>query len=215
MIDTSATPREIDRTGIVAVLRAPSADAYGSVARTLIDAGVTCIELTLTTPNTLESLDRLRHDLPENAEIGIGSIRTVEQARSAVSAGASFIVTPIVDLAVLAFAREYAIPVYPGALTPTEVNSAWLNGASAVKLFPAATVGPGYIAQLHGPFPGLPLLPSGGVALDDIGAWIAAGAVAVSLGGPLLGDAFGGEPLNRLGERAERALALVQEARAR
>jgi len=107
--------------------------------------------------------------------------------------------------------REHGVPCLPGALTPTEVQRAWQAGASAVKLFPASTVGPAYIGLLHGPFPGLPLVPTGGVSAATAGAWIEAGAVAVGMGAWLVGD---GEP-EGVEERARAVRTAVETAGAR
>ncbi len=104
------------------------------------------------------------------------------------------------------------MPVFPGGLTPTELYRGWSAGASAVKLFPASAVGPGYIGQLLGPFPDIQIVPSGGVGIDDAAGWIAAGAVAVSLGGPLLGDVFTGGDVAALTDRALRLIELVRGA---
>ncbi|MBW1638468.1 bifunctional 4-hydroxy-2-oxoglutarate aldolase/2-dehydro-3-deoxy-phosphogluconate aldolase [Microbacterium resistens] len=205
---------QLQRTGVVAVLRATNFADYGRVVDTLVDSGVTCVELTLTTPRTIEEFDTLRSQLPDNVELGIGTVTSVEQANLAIDAGAQFLVTPVNRLGVVKAAVKREVPIFPGSMTPTEVFDSWEAGATAVKLFPAATLKPDFIRQLRGPFPTLDALPSGGVALDDIGAWIRAGAVAVSLGGPLIGDAFTGGDLGALRARAGEALSRVAEARA-
>jgi 2-dehydro-3-deoxyphosphogluconate aldolase/(4S)-4-hydroxy-2-oxoglutarate aldolase len=103
--------------------------------------------------------------------------------------------------------------VYPGALTPTEILSAHRSGASAVKLFPASAVSPGYLKDVRGPFPGIPVIPTGGIHLDDIPAWFAAGAAAVGLGSPLLGSSLADGPDAALADRARRAMTAVAAAR--
>ncbi|WP_209326407.1 bifunctional 4-hydroxy-2-oxoglutarate aldolase/2-dehydro-3-deoxy-phosphogluconate aldolase [Brevibacterium renqingii] len=211
---SNITGSELERTGVVAVLRASKFEDYEPVVDTLVDVGITCIELTLTTPNTIEKFASLRSQLPSKVELGIGTVTTVEEATRAIDAGAQFVVTPISQPAVVETALKREVPVFPGSMTPTEVFTSWSTGASAVKLFPAATVKPDFIKQLHGPFPTIDLLPSGGVTLHDIGAWIAAGAVAVSLGGPLVGDAFAGGNMAALRNRASEAISRVAEARA-
>jgi 2-dehydro-3-deoxyphosphogluconate aldolase/(4S)-4-hydroxy-2-oxoglutarate aldolase len=200
-------------TGVVAVLRAPEVDGYLPVVEALADAGVRCIELTLTTPRTIERLPWLLARLPADLDVGIGTVRTEKQAAEALDAGARFLVTPTVNPSVVTLAVGRGAPVYPGAMTPTEVLANWDAGASAVKVFPASTVGADVVKQLHGPFPEIALMPSGGVGLDAIGRWIAAGAVAVSLGGPMIGDAFSGGDLTALRSRARAALDAVAEAR--
>ena len=200
-------------TGVVAVLRAPDVAAYLPVIEALVAAGLQCIELTLTTPRTIERLPWLLERLPAGLDLGVGTVRTDAQATDAIDAGARFLVTPTVQTRVIATAVRRGVPVYPGAMTPTEVLTDWDAGASVVKVFPASTVGADVIKQLHGPFPEIALMPSGGVGLDAIPTWIAAGAVAVSLGGPLLGDAFSGGDLTALRARAAAALDAVREAR--
>lgn len=200
-------------SGVVAVLRAPTTDAYLPVVRTLVESGVVCIELTLTTPGTIQALPELLRALPENAELGVGTVLDVADATAALDAGARFLVSPNSSPDVIAVAVRRGIPFYPGAMTPTEVEQNWASGAAAVKLFPASTVGPEYISHLHGPYPEIPIVPSGGIATTDIPAWIQHGAIAVSLGGPLVGDAFRGGSLSDLGRRASAALDAVSSAR--
>lgn len=205
-------PPEVTGPGVIAVLRAPDARDYERVCRALVDAGVTAIELTLTTPGTIATLPSLRNALPR-AAFGIGTVTDTDRARAAIDAGAAFLVTPVVRTEVVEAAVHDGIPVVCGAMTPTEVLAGWDAGAAAVKLFPAATLGPEYTAQLAGPFPGVVTVPSGGIGLDEIAAWIRGGAAAVSLGGPLVGDAFRAEDLAPLLNRAHLALDSVRAAR--
>lgn len=199
-------------TRIVAVLRATDSRYCSSVISTLVAAGIRSVELTLTTPGTLAALPRTVADTPD-AEIGVGTVLTEADARLAVAGGAKFLVSPGLRPAVLRAAHSTSTPIYPGAMTPTEVQNAWDLGAAAVKLFPAATLGPDYVRHLAGPFPHVKLMPSGGVVLEDIASWLRAGCVAVSLGGPLIGDALEGGSLRALRARAERAVSAVQETR--
>lgn len=205
-------PTAVSASGIVAVLRADAAEDYAPVCRALVAGGVTAIELTLTTPRTIETVATLRADIPE-ACIGVGTVLDEASLSAAISQGAEFIVTPIADIGLVRACTAQGIPIIPGALSPTEAHAMWQGGASAVKLFPAGTVGPGYIAQLQGPFPGIRIMPSGGVSEESIGSWIAAGAASVSMGSPLLGDAFGGGDLEALSGRAAAAVEAVRAAR--
>jgi 2-dehydro-3-deoxyphosphogluconate aldolase/(4S)-4-hydroxy-2-oxoglutarate aldolase len=191
---------------IIAVLRAADARDYDRVVDTLADNGIRSIELTLSTPGTFEHLPALIERVGTDVEIGIGTIVTADQARRAIDAGARYLVTPIVNLEVIALAVQNAVPIFPGGLTPTELFSGWAAGATAVKIFPAETVGSQYGSHLRGPFPDIEFIPSGGVGLDDIPRWLNAGAVAVSLGGPLVGDALKGGSLDALAERSRRAV---------
>ncbi len=197
--------------GVIAVLRARQPSDYDAVVDVLAESGVRSVELTLSTPGTLEHLPTLRGR--GGVEIGVGTITTIEEAQRAIDGGASYLVTPVVKLDVIELAVAQGIPIYPGGLTPTELFSAWEAGATAVKIFPAQTVGPEYGAHLRGPFPWLEFVPSGGITLDDIPRWLQAGAVAVSVGGPLIGDAMSGGSLTALAERARRVVEIVAESR--
>jgi 2-dehydro-3-deoxyphosphogluconate aldolase/(4S)-4-hydroxy-2-oxoglutarate aldolase len=197
---------------VIAVLRARHARDYPPVIDALIAGGVHAIELTLSTDGVFDELPQLVDRFGEHAAIGIGTVTAVGEAEAAISGGADFLVTPTTDVGVVRVACDSNVPVFPGGLTPTELHAGWSAGASAVKLFPASAVGPDYIGQLHGPFPNMDVIPSGGVGIDDAAAWIAAGAVAVSLGGPLLGDVFrGGDPAE-LTRRAQLLTELVADA---
>jgi len=197
---------------VIAVLRAPTAGELEPVVEALVRGGIQSIELTLTTPGVLAVLPEIAGRFAGAAEICVGTVTTVEQGLSAVDHGAAYIVTPITSPAIADAIRSRGVPFYPGGLTPTELWSSWTSGATAVKLFPASTVGPGYLGQLRGPFPDLEVVPSGGIELDDVPAWIRAGSLAVSLGGPLLRDAFAGGAASALEERARRVVGLAHEA---
>jgi 2-dehydro-3-deoxyphosphogluconate aldolase / (4S)-4-hydroxy-2-oxoglutarate aldolase len=204
---------QLAHTGVVAILRAADAARFGDVARVLADAGVTCLEVTLTTSGALDALGAVRAALPREVSVGAGTVTTVDEAAAAVDAGAEFLVSPGVDPDVVAAGTDRGVPSYPGAWTATEVLTAWRAGAAAVKLFPAGTGGPAHLRHLRGPLPDVPLVPTGGVGLDEVGAYVAAGALAVGLGGPLQGDAADGGSLDALTDRARRALDAVREAR--
>lgn len=198
------------RSGVVAVLRAPHADRFAAVADVLVGAGITAIEVTLTSEGAIDALAGLRRRLPAEAVVGAGTVLSADQAKAAVDAGAAFLVSPVLDPAL---AGDAGVPFYPGGLTPTEIFSAHRGGAPLVKLFPAATVGPGYLKDLHGPLPDVRIMPTGGIAIADVATWLTGGAVAVGLGGPLLGDAASGGSLAALADRARRAVDAVASAR--
>ncbi|MFF2296348.1 bifunctional 4-hydroxy-2-oxoglutarate aldolase/2-dehydro-3-deoxy-phosphogluconate aldolase [Arthrobacter sp. efr-133-R2A-120] len=200
-------------TRVVAVLRAKHAKDYSPVIEALRDGGVLSIELTLSTPGVFEELPLLLDRFGDAVEIGVGTVTTPAEAETALDLGAAYIVTPITEPDVITACARRGVPVFPGGLTPTELHTGWKLGATAVKLFPASTVGPGYISQVRGPFPDIQVVPSGGVNIEDVPAWIRAGALAVSLGGPLLGDVFKGGSLPELTTRARRVRKLVDEAR--
>ena len=121
-------------------------------------------------------------------EVGAGTVLSIEAAERAVDAGATFLVSPHLDVALVAWATAHGIPAFPGCATPTEVLAAWRAGAAAIKVFPASVLGPAFVRELRGPFPDIPLLPTGGVTVGSAPSFIAAGAVAVGMGGWLLGD---------------------------
>jgi 2-dehydro-3-deoxyphosphogluconate aldolase/(4S)-4-hydroxy-2-oxoglutarate aldolase len=176
---------QLSADGLLAVVRAPDADAARRSARALVAGGLRFIELTLTTPDVLSIIEPLRDELSPSVTIGIGTIRTAADARDAHAAGAEFLVSPHADPLVVDAMLATDLPVLPGALTPTEVAAALNAGAQAIKLFPASTVGPGHVRSLLGPFPGLMVVPTGGIGLDDLEAWFAAGVVAVGAGSEL------------------------------
>ncbi|TDT31320.1 bifunctional 4-hydroxy-2-oxoglutarate aldolase/2-dehydro-3-deoxy-phosphogluconate aldolase [Naumannella halotolerans] len=177
--------------------------AYQRVLDVLVEAGIGSVELTLTTPGTFEALPGLRERYGDRVDLGIGTVTNSSDLSAAVEAGATYLVTPISSTALVEQATAAGVPIVPGGLTPTELFGSWSAGASAVKVFPAGTVGPGYLKDLRGPFPDIEVVPSGGVDLTSAAAWLKAGAAAVSVGGPLLGDAFSGGQLSALAERAK------------
>ena len=194
---------------VVAILRAADAGRFLEVGRVLYEAGVRAVEVTLTSAGALEAFARLREELPPEALLGVGTVRSAGDAERAVGAGATYLIAPDFRPEVVSWAVERGVPVVPGALTPTEIAAAWGAGATAVKVFPVSAVGgPAYLKAVRAPLPEVPLVPTGGVGIDDIGAYLAAGAAAVGIGSPLLGDA--GDPggdLEALGGRARRAVA--------
>ncbi|MEV0925186.1 bifunctional 4-hydroxy-2-oxoglutarate aldolase/2-dehydro-3-deoxy-phosphogluconate aldolase [Streptomyces spongiicola] len=204
----------ITSRGLIAILRAPTAAHFPAIADTLLDAGIHAIEVTLTTHGALRCIRELTAAYGREALIGAGTVLTADQAQACVDAGARFLVSPAAAPDVVRTARAAGVAAYPGALTPTEIHAAGRAGVPAVKLFPASAVSPRYVSDLSGPLPGIPLIPTGGISLTDIPAWIAAGAAAVGLGTPLIGTAATEGADDRLTTRCRRALAAVSESRA-
>jgi 2-dehydro-3-deoxyphosphogluconate aldolase/(4S)-4-hydroxy-2-oxoglutarate aldolase len=174
-----------------------------------VEEGILSLELTLTTPGLLDALEELVDRYGNSADVGVGTVVTESEARRAMDCGAQYLVTPTMNLPVVDLAVRRKIAVFPGGLTPTELVAGWRAGATAVKIFPAETVGAGYLKHLRGPFPDLEAIPSGGVDLDATRAWLAAGAAAVSIGGPLLGDVLEGGELSALRDRCRAVRAVV------
>jgi 2-dehydro-3-deoxyphosphogluconate aldolase/(4S)-4-hydroxy-2-oxoglutarate aldolase len=203
----------ITGSGLIAILRAPTAENFPALTDALVKAGVRAIEVTLTTQGALPCLSALTAAYGGDVVIGAGTVMTADQAEACIEAGASFLVSPVASPDVAAAARIAGVAAYPGALTPTEIAAAVHAGAAAVKLFPASAVPPRFITDVHGPLPGVPIIPTGGITLPDIPAWISAGAAAVGLGDPLIGaDAADGATAS-LVSRARQALDLVAAAR--
>jgi 2-dehydro-3-deoxyphosphogluconate aldolase/(4S)-4-hydroxy-2-oxoglutarate aldolase len=171
---------------VLSVVRAPSIDDARDLCAALVAGGIHVVELTFTTPDLPRHLDRAASTTHETgAVIGAGTVQTAAQAEAAAEAGAQFLVTPGQGpeaAAIVAAARTAAIPVVLGAFTPSEVMTAIALGADAVKIFPAHHLGPKYLKDLGGPFPGIPLIPSGGVNAGNARHFLDAGALAVSAG---------------------------------
>ncbi|MFD4194661.1 bifunctional 4-hydroxy-2-oxoglutarate aldolase/2-dehydro-3-deoxy-phosphogluconate aldolase [Amycolatopsis thermoflava] len=201
--------RERLATGrVVAILRADDPSWFADAGQVLYEAGLGVLEVDLATPGALDAIGVLQAELGQDALIGAGGVRTVAAVDRCAAAGVDFIATTVFSPDVLWRAQEYALPIVCGALTPTEVDAAWRYGPAAVKLHPAATAGGArYLEEVQAALPEVPLVPAGGVELSDVDAYLAAGALAVGVGSPLLGDALDGGRLDELGNRASRLAA--------
>ncbi|MFX0579360.1 bifunctional 4-hydroxy-2-oxoglutarate aldolase/2-dehydro-3-deoxy-phosphogluconate aldolase [Nocardia nepalensis] len=184
---------------VIAILRAPTAARFAEVTATLHEAGITAVEFTLNSPG---ALDALRDCSGFAHRVGAGTVLTALDAARAVDAGAAYLITPAVCPEVIAEGRRMSVPVICGAFTPTEIHSAWQAGATMVKVFPASVGGPGYLKAIRGPLNEIPLVPTGGIGLADVRAYLDAGARALGMGSPLVGDACTGGDLDALRERA-------------
>jgi 2-dehydro-3-deoxyphosphogluconate aldolase/(4S)-4-hydroxy-2-oxoglutarate aldolase len=212
-VPLDAATEAVLASGVVAVLRASTAQRFAVVTEVLVEAGITAIEVTLTSAGALAAIADQTRDLPAHVTVGAGTVLAADAAQACVDAGARFLVAPVLAPDVSAVGAAAGVPTYPGALTPTEVHAASRGGAPVVKLFPGSAVRPAYIKDLHGPLPGVRIMPTGGIGIDDVGTWLRAGAVAVGLGTPLLGDAAEGGDLAALADRARRAADAVRAAR--
>ena len=214
MTTTISRPPLSDRltsSKVIAVLRASNVSAIAPVCDVLVEEGILSLELTLTTPGLFDALSELVDRYRNAADVGVGTILTEPEARRALDCGAQYLVTPTMNLPVVKLAVERQVAVFPGGLTPTELGAGWEAGATAVKIFPAETVSAGYLKHLRGPFPDLEAMPSGGVDLDATREWLDAGAIAVSIGGPLLGDALKGGDLSALRDRCRAVRRVIDQ----
>jgi 2-dehydro-3-deoxyphosphogluconate aldolase / (4S)-4-hydroxy-2-oxoglutarate aldolase len=179
----------ITRQRIVAILRLDDLTHAVSISRALAAGGILAQEFTLTNPDALKVVSQVKRALADDghsAAIGIGSVRKRDEAHAALAAEADFIVSPTTNMQVIEACRQAAVAVMPGAYTPTEIATAWDAGADVVKVFPARTLGPGYIKDVLAPMPYLKLMPTGGVDLNNLHSFFTAGAVAVGIGGNLI-----------------------------
>ncbi|MGW5195053.1 bifunctional 4-hydroxy-2-oxoglutarate aldolase/2-dehydro-3-deoxy-phosphogluconate aldolase [Kribbella sp. NPDC004138] len=194
---------ELRSRKLLAIVRADGAETALACVQTLVEAGVTALEVSLTTPGGVEAIARARSQYDPDILIGAGTVVTAEQADEVAAARADFTVTPAITRGAHR-SVELGLPLLCGALTPTEVVAALDLGATAVKIFPAKVHGPGYFSELRAPLPDAPLIAVGGVDAQSAPKYLAAGALAVGVGSPLLGDAGTGGSLSELAIRAAR-----------
>jgi 2-dehydro-3-deoxyphosphogluconate aldolase/(4S)-4-hydroxy-2-oxoglutarate aldolase len=197
---------------VIAIGRGLDPATVPAIGEALAAGGVRAFEVTLNSPAALEAIAALAERFePDRLLVGAGTVLDLDAAAAAVVAGARFLVMPHTDPDLVAWATDRGIPAFPGALTPTEVLAAWRAGATAVKVFPASTVGPSFVRELRGPLPQVPLVPTGGITLDSAPDFIAAGALAVGLGSWLTGS---GDPVV-VEERARAIVAALAVAGSR
>lgn len=201
--------------GIVAILRAPSGEILADVADALLAGGIDVIEVTFTVPKADQVLQTVADRLGDRVLLGAGTVLDTETARIALLSGARFLVTPVVNTDVIRLCRRYDRVVMPGALTPTEVLTAWEAGADVVKIFPSEVTGPAYLKALHGPLPQIRLMPTGGVNLETAADFLRAGACALGLGSALVeAKALAARDFGRIEALARRYVQIVTETRA-
>lgn len=206
--------RQVLQSGVVAVLRAKSGERLAEAAETLLAAGITVMEVTFTVPGAVRILERLADQLGDRILLGAGTVLDPETARIAILAGAEFIVSPSTNLDVIKTCRRYDKLIMPGALTPTEIVTAWEAGADIVKVFPCDAAGPQYIKSLRGPLPQVRMMPTGGVNLDTAADFIKAGACSLGIGSALLETkALETGDFARIESLARQYVQIVKEAR--
>jgi 2-dehydro-3-deoxyphosphogluconate aldolase / (4S)-4-hydroxy-2-oxoglutarate aldolase len=202
-------------TGIVPVVRTNSAESAIKAIDAIYKGGIRAAEITMTVPGALKALEKVADTFGGKLVLGAGTVLDPETARACMLAGADFFVTPALKLSTIAMAQRYSKPVFPGALTPTEVLTAWEAGADIVKVFPCGNVGgPKYIKALRAPFPHIEMIPTGGVNLETAGEFLKAGACAVAVGGELVdGKAIREGRYDVIEERARQYMGVISRAR--
>ncbi|MEW9671285.1 bifunctional 4-hydroxy-2-oxoglutarate aldolase/2-dehydro-3-deoxy-phosphogluconate aldolase [Ammoniphilus sp. 3BR4] len=178
--------QQIEQNGIVAVIRGAKPENILSIAKALRDGGVKTLEITVETPRVLSLIEQVSSELGDEVIVGAGTVLDPETARATIMAGAKFIFSPTVNPETIRMAKRYGVISIPGALTPTEILTAYENGADVIKVFPANVFGPRYLKDLKGPLPHIPLMPTGGVDLNNLGEYIRAGAIAAGIGSNLV-----------------------------
>jgi 2-dehydro-3-deoxyphosphogluconate aldolase/(4S)-4-hydroxy-2-oxoglutarate aldolase len=211
-MDKAAVLKSLQDIGLVPVLRAESVEQALALAGAIADGGVTVLEITMTVPGAIQVMRKLAEQRPDIL-IGAGTVLDAETARMCILEGAQFVVSPALNLDTITMCHRYSIAVLPGALTPTEVITAWQAGADVVKVFPASALGGAkYLTALKGPLPQVKLIPTGGVSLATARDFLDAGAFALGVGSDLV-DAKAvkaGKP-EVVTESARKYLAIVRE----
>jgi 2-dehydro-3-deoxyphosphogluconate aldolase/(4S)-4-hydroxy-2-oxoglutarate aldolase len=214
-MDKKTVIERLTSTGVIPVIRAQSPDEAAAAIAAIQKGGVSVLEITMTVPGAVELIREVAARATD-ALVGAGTVLDPASARACIDAGARFVVSPALDVATIETCREAGVAVLPGALTPTEVVTAWRAGADLVKVFPAnALGGPSYIKSLKAPLPQIALVPTGGVNLQTAKDFIKAGAAALGVGADLVDlQALRRGEAELVTERARQFLALVKEARA-
>ncbi|MGD7010154.1 bifunctional 4-hydroxy-2-oxoglutarate aldolase/2-dehydro-3-deoxy-phosphogluconate aldolase [Metabacillus sp. 84] len=175
----------IQQSGVVAVIRGANPETIIPIARALKEGGVTALEITMENPKAIKVIERLKGEFQDEVLVGAGTVLDPESARTAIMAGAKFIFSPTINPETIRMAKRYGVISVPGAMTPTEILAAYEAGADLVKVFPANVLGPDYLKAVAGPLPHIPLMPTGGIGLDNAEAFMRAGAAAVGAGSTL------------------------------
>jgi 2-dehydro-3-deoxyphosphogluconate aldolase/(4S)-4-hydroxy-2-oxoglutarate aldolase len=214
-MDKQQVRDQILAIGVVPVVRAASAAEARLAAQAVCDGGIPIVEITMTVPGAIDVIRELRKSAPASVLIGAGTVLDTEAARRCLDAGAQFLVSPGLNVPTVEFAARSGILMLAGALTPTEVITAWNAGSDFVKVFPCGQVGGAkYIKALKGPLPQIPLVPTGGVNLNTAAEFIEAGAAALGIGGELVtADALKSGKADVIVENARKFVAIVKQAR--
>ncbi|SHM67248.1 bifunctional 4-hydroxy-2-oxoglutarate aldolase/2-dehydro-3-deoxy-phosphogluconate aldolase [Gracilibacillus kekensis] len=199
------TLQKIYENKLVAIIRGVPSHHVLDVARALHQGGIKTLEITVDTPNVLHAIEQVREEFADEMIVGAGTVLDAETARAAITAGSQFIFSPTVDMDTIKLTKRYGVVSIPGAMTPTEILTAYENGGDVIKVFPATVFGPNYLKDLKGPLPQIPLMPTGGVNLENISDYFKVGAVAAGLGSALVKkqNSYTAEDLAELTTRAK------------
>ena len=210
----AAVVEQVQQLGVVAVIRIKDPAKLRAVVDALVEGGVRALEVTMTVPGAVGLIRELAPTMPPGFLLGAGTVTSAETARAVIDAGATYVVSPVFQPAVIAACHERDVAAMPGCFSPTEIFAAHELGADIIKVFPATSLGPSFIKDLRGPFPSIKLMPTGGVSRENAGDWIRAGAVAVGVGSALLDTkAIEDGRLDVLANNARRIVASVAAAR--
>ena len=205
---------KVKELGLLAVIRGPSAELTVKMVEALVAGGVLGIEITYSTPNAEEVVRTLSQAFGSKIVLGMGTLTKPEQANSAKAAGANFIVSPVCEAALVKSMVDSGLLTMAGAFTPTEVLQAYHLGADVIKIFPGSLGGPAYIKALKGPFPYIPMMPTGGVSANNVAEWFSTGVVAVGAGSELCPPQLAKEgKFDEITRRAAEFVQVVKSAR--
>ncbi|WP_223701500.1 bifunctional 4-hydroxy-2-oxoglutarate aldolase/2-dehydro-3-deoxy-phosphogluconate aldolase [Sutcliffiella deserti] len=206
---------KIKDVGVVAVIRGATESNILAIAKSLSAGGVKALEITVETPRVFALIEKVASEMPEDVIVGAGTVLDPETARSAIMAGSKFIFSPTVNTDTIKMTKRYGAISIPGAMTPTEILTAYEHGADMIKVFPANIVGAGYFKDVRGPLPHIPLMATGGISLENVGDYIRAGAVAVGAGSTLINTKveFTEEHSRNVTETAASFVRRVEQAR--
>jgi 2-dehydro-3-deoxyphosphogluconate aldolase/(4S)-4-hydroxy-2-oxoglutarate aldolase len=210
----AAVVEQVQELGVVAVIRIKDPAKLRAVVDALVEGGVRALEVTMTVPRAVGLIRELAPTMPQGFLLGAGTVTNADTARAVIDAGATYVVSPVFQPAVIAACHERDVAAMPGCFSPTEIFSAYEFGADIIKVFPATSLGPQFIKDVRAPLPQVKLMPTGGVSLDNAHDWIRAGAVAVGIGSALLdAKAIEDGRFDAITANARRVVANVASAR--
>lgn len=210
-----STLNKILDLGVVPIIRCETSEMALGAARAIKNGGLPVLEVTMTVPGALGILEKLKDEFGDELVVGAGTVLDSETARACILSGAEFLVTPGMDVRTIETAKRYSVPILPGALTPTEILTAWQAGADLIKVFPCSAMGgASYIKALKAPMPQVLMAPTGGVDIDNLGEFFAAGSDAVAVGSSLMDNkALREGNFGKIEDSARGFLAAVKKAR--